>query len=472
MIRTWTNVVIVSGALVALALLLPASAALGQDSAPAGAVKLGEGKGQVTLTWDEFVKITGYDPSKKGQQVVTIPWKEVESLLGVELKGKVPMDRTQVDLPWNDFKALLEWSVKKKQVEEAPPPTDFIVTSSQYEGKLAAESADFTLKLKIEVLRKNGWKRIAVLPASVALSESTLGKGVYLNASGNVYELFTEESGPIEATLKFTVPVAKTAGIQMVSFDRPVGGSSTLDLKVEGEKADVKVPGAPWVKTEADNTTRAALPPGQAVQITWERALPKLAAAPTKIYAETRTLAAVADGVLVCQEDIDFSVLHTAIRELKMTAPKGVSVLDITGRSVQDWRAEKDGNILVTLRGEGLGTVPVRVTYEQTSGESVTVPVIRAVGVERERGFVGVIALVNVEVAAGKVEGASAIDVKQLPADIGAMTKQPILLAFRYAADKFDIPLAIKKHGEISALATIVDSAVFTARCSSTTAGG
>ena len=76
--------------------------------AMAPAPALGSGRGQVVLTWDEFVKITGYDPSKKGQQVVTIPWKEVESLLGVELKGKVPMDRTMVDLPWADFKALLE----------------------------------------------------------------------------------------------------------------------------------------------------------------------------------------------------------------------------------------------------------------------------------------------------------------------------------------------------------------------------
>ena len=28
----------------------------------------------VTLNWDDFVKITGYDPAAKGGQVLTIPW--------------------------------------------------------------------------------------------------------------------------------------------------------------------------------------------------------------------------------------------------------------------------------------------------------------------------------------------------------------------------------------------------------------
>ena len=42
------------------------------------------------------------------------------------------------------------------------------------------------------------------------------------------------------------------------------------------------------------------------------------------------------------------------------------------------------------------------------------------------------------------------------------MTSQPILLAYRYVAEKFDIPLAIKKHENVSVLVTIVDSAVLT----------
>ena len=87
---------------------------------------------------------------------------------------------------------------------------------------------------------------------------------------------------------------------------------------------------------------------------------------------------------------------------------------------------------------------------------------IRAEGVERELGFIGVVAMANVEISAGDVVGATKIDARQLPPDIGAMTNQPILLAFRYIGKEVSIPLSIKKHGEIGVLVTIADSAVFT----------
>jgi hypothetical protein len=83
--------------------------------------------------------------------------------------------------------------------------------------------------------------------------------------------------------------------------------------------------------------------------------------------------------------------------------------------------------------------------------------------VERERGFVGLVAVSNAEIAAGKVDGASEIDVRQLPADIVSMTNQPLLLGFRYLGGNFTIPLTIKRHEEVAVLATVVDSAAFTA---------
>jgi hypothetical protein len=462
-------------ALAAVAALCLTATAWAQATHPATPV-LGEGKGQVTLSWDEFVKITGYDPAKRGGQSLTVPWTEVESLLGVELKGKVGMDKATVDLPWNDFKALLEWSIRKKADLEAPPPTDYIVSSSQYEGVLGTDNATFTLTLKINVLRKAGaWKHIPVLPASVAMTDSKLPDGVFLNVAGNAYELLTDKAGPIDATFKFSVQVNKNSGIYTVGFDRVVAGSSVVDLTIDGEQVDAKVAASQSLVTKAaaDKKTHvaAAIPSGQPISVTWERAVPKVEAAPTKIYAETRTLAAVAEGILVCQEAIDFNILHTAVKELRLSVPAGVSVLEVTGQSVQDWRLDKS-ELLVVLRGEVVGPTDLRISYEAPatgstasgsppSGEKAEIPVIRAKNVEREKGYVGVIALANVEIDA-MPEGATSIDVRQLPTEITAMTKQPILLAFRYVGEKFSIPLAIKKHDEVSVLVTIVDSAVFT----------
>jgi len=441
----------------------------GSFAAKPGAPKKPIEKGKVILSWDEFVKITGYGKIKAGKDpnTLTIPWKEVQKLLGVELKELKGMDKTMVNLPWKDFKALLEWSVKRaktKEKPEIPPPTDYIITSSQYVGELTADGAEFVRKVKLNVLRKKGWKRIKILPTGVAIKKAKLPAGVYLNSANNSYELLTLKTGPMDIELEFSVAVRKSTGTTSVGFVSTPLCSSVLDLTVAGKDVDVRVAGAQSLVTKvAGGKTRvaAAIASGVGVSITWQRALPKVKAAPTKLYAETRTLVAVADGILICTELVDFNILHTAAKEFKLTVPKGVSILEVVGQNVHDWRVDK-GQLVVIPRSEVIGPYNLRISYEMPSAGAVRVPVLRAIGVERGKGFVGVIALANVEIKAGKVTGAAVIDVKRLPSAIAAMTKQPILLGFRYVSDKFNIPLTVKKHGEVSVLVTIVDSAMYT----------
>ena len=442
-----------------VAALLAASAATALAAPP----QLGEGKGQVTLSWDEFVKITGYDPGRKGAQVLTIPWTEVEKLLGVEKIQRVGQGAT-VDLPWQEFKALLEWSLKRKDDPGARPPTDFIITSSQYAGALSANGATFTLSLKLDVLRKKGWKRIPILPGDVAITKSTLPKGVHLDSGRGTYDLLTEAAGPLALTVDFSVAVRASGGTNQVSFRRVTGGSSLVDLTVDRQDVDVQVAAAQSMvaKTVAGKKHFvAALAGGVAMSASWQRALPKVKPAPTKLYAETRTLAAVTEELLVCDEIVNFNILHSGVRELSLTVPPAASVLTVIGANLQDWRVDK-GKLQVVLHRETIGNYALRLTYETPAKGAVQIPVIQPVGVERERGYVAVIAVASVEVSAAQVAGAAAIDVRRLPAEIVAMTNQPILLAFRYVGETFRLPLAIKRHEEVALLLTIADRAMFT----------
>jgi len=419
----------------------------------------------VTLSWDQFVKITGYDPANKSGGVLTIPWAEVQNLLGVKVE-KMGQAAT-VDLPWTEFKALLEWSIQQKAGKAtAPPPTDYVVASSEYSGSLTDDGATLTLKLKAEVLRQKAWTRIPILPGTVAITKSTLPEGVFLNSTGQAYEILTEKTGALDVTVEFSVAVEKELGINRVSFQRVTPGASVLDLTVARANVDVKVAGAQsqLVKTSADKTqVAAAIASGVPLTVTWERALPKIEAAPTKLYAETSTLVGVAEGVLICQETVNLNILHTAVRELKLKVPPDASVLTVTGQNVQDWRVAAQGDLTVVFRNEVIGSTQLQINFERVTKDAAEAPVIRAVAVEREKGFIGVFAVTNVEITPGdKVAGARQIDVRQLPADIVAMTKQPILLAFRYVGEQVSIPLTVKRHGEVNVLVTIVDSALYT----------
>jgi len=220
------------------------------------------------------------------------------------------------------------------------------------------------------------------------------------------------------------------------------------------------------VKKEEGGATRvaAALPAAAPVQLSWERAIPEAEKVPPKLYAETQTLVAVGDGILIGRQRINFNILHTGVRVLKLKLPQDASILEVKGDRVRDWRVTND-ELSVALSAEVLGAYSLNVTYEQAAGAqqaAASLPILRAVDVVREKGHIGVVALANVELSAPTLKGATAIDVRELPAELLSMTGQPILLAYRYVTDTFDIQLAIKKHEDVDVLVTIIDSAVIT----------
>jgi len=438
-------------------------------AAPAlAAPQAGQTGSQVILSWDEFVKITGFDPTRTGPQVLTIPWSEVQAILGDNVKLPAVSGQTKVDLPWQDFKELLEWSVRRKADtgEDVPPPTDFVVTACEFAGKISDEQATFVMTLGLEVLRKAGWKSIPLLPATVAITKAKLPEGAYLNAAnGRYYDLLLGEgAGAKEITLEFVARVESSGGVNRVRIGRMLPSAAVMDLTFDRKDVDVTVGGAQSqvVKVEGDTTHVAAAIAGTTeVDISWQRALPKVKAAPSKLYAETRTLVAVGEGLLICEERVHVNILHSAIRKLDLSVPKGVSVLTVTGSGIQDWRVE-NGELSIVLRQDTIGSVTLQIQYETTGTDAVSVPVIRPRGVERDRGYVAVVALGNVEITGDKSEGARKVDVRRLPGDMIAMTAQPILLAYRYVGDALSIPLTIKRHGELPLLVTVVDSALFT----------
>ncbi|HUS44873.1 MAG TPA: hypothetical protein VM219_02420 [Phycisphaerae bacterium] len=449
-------------------MLLAAGPALGAP--PKGDEELPrDAEGRVILPWETFKEVTGWDEAKPEAEepgIFTLKWEEVEDLLGIKIE-KVT-EATRVRIPWQEFKALLEWSLAQKREPEVLPPTDWTVTAATYEGELTKDGAIFDATFQVHILKEKDWKTIPLLPQTVAVHEALLPEETYLRQSDGHYELMTTATGAKDVKVTFSSAVTEAAGANTTSFNRVPSGTCILKLRVADAEVDVKVANAQSVVTRQEAGVThvvAALPAGAPVRISWERAIPEAEKVPPKLYAETKTLVAVGDGILVCRERIDYNILHTGVRVLKLKLPQGVSILEVTGDRVRDWRVADD-ELTVSLSYEALGKYTLNVTYEKPTGEvraaGVSLPVLRAADVVREKGHIGVVALANVELSSPELKGATAIDVRELPPELLAMTRQPILLAYRYVVEQFDIPLAIKKHEDVDVLVTIVDSAVST----------
>jgi len=449
----WVVVVVVS------------AAAYAGEAGKDGPLLSGDG-GKVILDWKLFRELTKGERMGAEEPKIALPWKEVEDLLGVKVENVTGAELT---LNWRQFKALLQWSVeKKRKAEVVPLPAEFVVAACDYAGMLREQGATFELTVQVDVLREEGWKRVPLLPATVALESAVLPPETYLNVHAGHYELLTRGKGRMEVKLKFAVAVAEQAGAYQVRFGTVPSSTTTLKLTVPREKVDVKVAGAqavlPLEAKKGETVVGAALASGAPVHITWERALEAVEKVPPKIYAETRTLVAVGEGILTCRERIDLSILHTGIRSVNLSVPERVSVLEVTGAAVRDWHAA-EGKLEVRFAHEVIGSQSLSLTFERIEADQtrpVVVPVIGVTEAIRERGYLGVVALANVEISAPEHPGATSVDARELPADILQMTNQPVLLAFRYVGKDYRIPLAVRKHEDVKVLVTIVDSGILT----------
>lgn len=431
--------------------------------------------GRVVMKWEDFKKVTQWDsralPGEADRDKFTVTWKEVQDLLGVQIKD---VDTAQLKLPWKEFKALLEWSVqeadrKKKDKDKTDPsPVPYLITAAEYTaGEIGKDGAPFVARFKINILEEKGWKKIEVLPSTVAISDAKLPEGVFLQLSGSHYCLLTRKAGPVEAEVSFSTVVAESGGTHTLSFNKVPSGTCVLDVTVPGKDVDVRVIGAQSkLAKSADKGTRvvAALPANAVVNVAWDRALPETEKVPTRLYSEARTLISVADGLILGSAQVTFSILHTPTRQLELNVPAGVSILEVTGRQIRDWRVNA-GKLSLQLEKDAIGSFTVDVKYEMphpADKDNAVIPVITGNGVEREKGHIAVVALSNIEIKNAEVSGAQLMDVKDLPPEIVGMTSQPVLLAYRYVEPKFQVGLQINKHPDVDILMTVIDRAHFT----------
>jgi len=455
--RSWQRYVVIAVMAVAVA----GVAARAQEEA-----KTKEGESKVILSWETFRELTATERTPVEEPKLILPWEEVVDLLGVEVEDEALKD-VKLPLDWRQFRALLEWSIEQREPEEEKVtlPADFIVSSADLSGALQEEGASFELRMSIDILKEKDWKRIPLLPATVALKEAKLPPDCFLNVAKGHYELLTTEKGKKDVVLSFAAAVSEQAGAYRVNFGMVPAGTSTVKLTVPSKDVTIEVAGAQAVlplEGEQDETVvGASLPSGAPVSVTWQRALKVVEKVSAKLYAETRTLVLVGDGILTCRERVDLSVLHSGIRAVALGVPEGVSVLDVTGAAVHDWNVA-DGKLEARFAHEVLGPTSLELTYELARGETqatVQAPVLSVEGAVREKGHVGVVALANVEIRPGEEHAATSIDVRALPVDILRMTTQPVLLAFRYIGGGLSIPLVVQKHEDVKVLLTILDTA-------------
>mgnify|MGYP005855532465 CR=1 FL=1 len=373
----------------------------------------------------------------------------------------------RVILKLEEFLKLYE--AQKAAQEAERPPREHALASARFSGEVLVEgdephSAIFTAKMRIENFKAGGWARVPVLPATVALQSAKIGNAeAAVVIENDSYTLITSQKGAFELTLQFAAAVTTSAGKSSVQFELPPAGAPLVTLAVPArEDLDFTVPGARLKSDKVVGDRRvveATLPATGSLVIEWQRELPEAAKQQSRVYSEVYTLVSLGEGLMKASAAVSYTILFAGQDALRLKVPRGMTILSVTGSGVRDWKVEGEA-LAVYLNYAATGSYSLGVEMEQVVGEGskkVSAPILIPQGVERSKGYVGVESRGNLEISAGKIAGATAVDVRSLPAAILGITSNPVLLGYKYLGADVAVPLEVAEHEDIDVLVTILD---------------
>jgi hypothetical protein len=392
------------------------------------------------------------------------PYYSTSEFNAVAVDGRM----TRSDLVQSESKAL------SSPDSSIPGITPYAIYQTDYKAELEENVVTVKGNVVFEVFRKKGIAQIPLMNSSVGLIDVSLNnKAAFIIMQGGKYYLMVDQAGRYTLNVEFLVKASREREGGPGSFAVDVVPAPISQFEFTMPESDVEIFIDPSIKTEVRREPKrtiawAVMPNTTYVQARWTKALPKEDIKPVKlepkVYVDTATYVTIGEGIVRCQASLNYSILQSEISNLSVILPDDVSVLDVNGRDLRDWKvSQKDGlqRLDVFLNFGIKGNYNLNLVYERNIGEGSVVAEIPAVtvsGVEREKGFFGIAAITNVELEANKIEGVSEVDTKELPSSVWSSSANPILLAFKYLKHPFSISIEVTRHEELPVLVAAIDS--------------
>lgn len=178
------------------------------------------------------------------------------------------------------------------------------------------------------------------------------------------------------------------------------------------------------------------------------------------IQADVFHLYSLKSGAAYGSVLMNFFVIGSPAAEWRVSVPKDVGNIDVTGQNVgRDWRREGD-TVIVPLSRPLLGAGTLLLTFEQPMnprGGGVSPGEVRPLGVQGERGFVQVVSPLQVNHKETTDGALLKIDPSEIPAEYRLLSTAPTLGAWQYTAREFQVKMDVEWFEPGETVGQVVD---------------
>jgi hypothetical protein len=443
--------------------LLPSGAAVSQATVdgralplvatPQGLVWLVEGVGrhQVVLSYRADAE------RFEGGYSLAVPLPRVPSMqLRAELPGRgldvavIPATAIEVeetDAGGTVIVATVPSATGVQLSWRAPSEQAVTVSRAIYRGRAGEDAVTWEAELGV-LLATDERVMLDLLGTDIALLGVQVdGADAPVTSTGGHFAVPIEGRGTHAVTARFEVPIERPAEappqVRMGVLAVPI---SRFELTLPGEK-EVSVQPLAHVDHRFEEGTGETVavvnvPMSTRVGFSWTEAVPEAAEALAELRANASIYhtAYAEEGVLYLHATVIFDVTRGETSQFELIVPADAVINDVRAPSggVADWRQETDPDrrLIVFLDRRASGEFRFDVDYERLIGtdtdSAFSVPVLSALGVNRQRGMVALLASRELTLEPEVETSLTRVGENQLPAFVREAVAMTIAHTFRY----------------------------------------
>jgi hypothetical protein len=292
------------------------------------------------------------------------------------------------------------------------------------------DGENLTFDVRFDLTTKNRAQWVDIAQGEVVLDEiHTPGSGyrISYDAEDKAYRIAFNSKGTrtVEFSLAARSKPVRDGLWREASFDMPASRVRELELVCDRSDLEVELVGAVRVKRRVvDGRLRITGVQGsdRRFVVRWK---PRVQALEAELVfaAESNTIATVQPGALRLDTLLIYDVAQGEMDKLELSVPKALSVTQVSGQSIRDWRIEpgeenEADRLYVTLSRPQTGRYGLQVVGDTATGPfpaMLRIPVVQPIGGIRAGGRLVIGTNSAIALVVEKSSGLSQIDAQAMP---------------------------------------------------------
>ena len=413
-------------------------------------------KSEVSLPWNEFKSLVNLD---KDQMIIPIATFE-KLVLQTGRQDYKPQNivNGNVIISQAEFKKLVD-GMKAPSGINLTPPYEYLVTKAVYKGKMNRENTDFTATFLVHVLKDDQYLKIPVVPNSTALEDIKVnGKPALIVSESGYSNVVLQGKGEYRIEAEFSVKSTLEKGPYELFININKTPITLFELEIPMPQIEVEIPQANQISTTEKNKVTyvsAVITESYNISVKWRKKFEMIEKLPPKVYADLNHLISIEDNALKTTTQINYNILHSEIETVAVSIDDNVNILNIYGAGTGEWQEIIKNDvrqIIIPFTYGKKGNAGVTLVTEvplSSEGLETAFTGIKTLNTIRETGSIGIELNTSAEVTVTENKGLERIAVQTLPSEILNRSAKPLIEGFKYAKHPFQLMLNIKKHKKI-----------------------